>query len=186
MLEERGAEPPVGQQHTHGRIVVTERPEHAEVRLSYVVGYHVVTLRELGYESRDGVDRLDLVADTGWDPEVVFQDDVASVAHVYEVYAVDVNEHVAGRTEALYLRVEVLRREHHVVRNDVLPVIVEVYQESVDRPDTLLDAVRDHPPLFGGYDAWYTVRWRGAILLGVQRESEGVEIDLLLSSRPAT
>ena len=96
------------------------------------------------------------------------------------------NEHVARRTEALYLRVEVLRREHHVVRNYVLPIIVEVYQESVDRPDTLLDAVRDHLPLVGGYDARYPVRWRGAILLGVQRESEGVEIDLLLSSRPAT
>ena len=89
---------------------------------------------------RHEVDRLELVADAGWDPEVVFEDDVAPVAHVYQVYAVDVNEHVARRTEALYLRVEVLRREHHVVWNDVLAVLVEFNQEPVDSRDTLGDA----------------------------------------------
>ena len=105
---------------------------------------------------------------------------------MYQVYAVDVNEHVARRTEALYLRVEVLRREHHVVWDDVLPVVVEVNQEPVDRPDALGDAVGDHLPLVGGDDAGYPVRRREAIPFGVQIEGESVEIDLSLGVRPAT
>ena len=78
-----------------------------------------------------------------------------------------------------------LRREDHVVRNDVLAVIVKIDKEPVDRPDTLLNAVRDHPPLVGGYDARYPVRGRGSIAIGVEVEGEGVEVDLLLGLGPA-
>ena len=180
MLEERRAELPVRQQYAHRRIGIAKRPEHAEVGFPYIVGHNFVALGELRYDPGHKVNRLELVSYAGRSSEIVFEDNVAAVTHVYEVYAIDVNEHVARRTEALHLWVEVLRREHHVVRNDVLPVIVEVDEESVDRPDTLLDSVRDHPPLVGGNDARYPVCGRGSVPLGVQIEGECVEIDVLL------
>ena len=63
MLEERGAVPPVGHQHAHGRTGIAERLEHVEVRLPYVVGRHVVALHKLRNDPRDDVNRFELVAD---------------------------------------------------------------------------------------------------------------------------
>ena len=175
VLEERRAVLAVGQQHAHRRIVIAQGGEHFLVSGPDVIGDDVVSGGQLRDRAQADFGAFHLVGDARRYPQVVLQDDVAPIAHVDQVDAVDMHEHVPGRAVIQQFRVEILAGIHHVGGNHLLLAAVQVQQETVDRLEPLGHAAGYDVPFSLGNQARHPVGGHGAKLPGVQHEREGVQ-----------
>ena len=184
--------------------VVDARGEHGDGRVGDAVGgdrrEHPVELVGVRVDRQDALlgeqvgegplgDRpvLQHVADAGRHPQVVLQDVHRAVGVAHQVAAGDVRPHPELGRRAAALRAEVDRLDEQVggehAVGDHLLVVVQVVDEVVDRPQPLLEAALDGPPLAGGDDPRDHVERPGAVdaaPVGVhgERDPQGEDVEL--------
>lgn len=130
---------------------------------------------------------LDDIGDAGRTAAVVLEHAELAVAIANDIGAVDMDVGAARQVETDHLRAVIGIADHQALGDDAIlddaPLVIDVVEKQVERPNALNDAALDRRPIRGRDDARDDVKREDAvdrILVAVNRECDAEVEQLLL------